>query len=568
MRSKKKKNSIYYRFISLLLIVVSVLFIGIINYIDLLPNKYFKRLLIIVLVFDLFNILFINLKRLKKKPKKFFTSCSLVGILIMTFISFYAYKTVNVLNSNSDTKYKLGNYSVIVLKTSKYDSIGDIKNENIGYFENSIGFTQAKNELEKEVKIDFKSYSSSDKLIKDLLDSKVKVILLEDSIKSVIDEEFEDFSSSVKTIYSFTIKDEVKTIVKEVEVTEEPFAIYISGIDTYGQISSVSRSDVNIVMIVNPNTNQVLLISIPRDYYVQLHDTKGAKDKLTHAGIYGIDMSINTIEDLLDVDINYYIKVNFTSVIDIVDALGGLDVYSEYSFTSFSNFDFKKGMNYVNGEQALDFVRTRKAFSNGDRQRGKNQQALIEALIRKMTNKSTIMKYNSLLNAINGKYQTNMGMKKITSLIKKQLDSMPSWNITSYSLSGTDSKNYTYTCNQLLYVMEPDQKSVNEAKDLIKKVLNDETLDSSYKNTDGESNKVTKSQEATSVKEETKIEKSENKDEENIDTKDSEKSVEEPTQNEESNTQISESKPEEIDEKLGDEDIMGEINSEQINSDN
>ena len=331
-----------------------------------------------------------------------------------------------------------------------------------------------------------------------MLDSKVDAILVEDSIKSILDEEKDDFLDSVKVIYSFKIKVKSESTVKDVKVTKESFAVYISGIDTYGEISSVARSDVNILAVVNPTTKQILLVSIPRDYYVQLHGTTGVKDKLTHAGIYGIDMSIKTIEDLLNVKINYYFKVNFTSTIDIVNALDGVEVYSEYTFVSYSGFNFKKGYNYVNGEQALDFARTRKAFATGDRQRGKNQQALIDAMIKKATSKSIITKYNSLLSAIDGKYQTNMGSKKITSLIKMQLNDMTSWNVTSYSLTGHDSNNYTYTYNQKLYVMEPDSDSINEAMDLIEKTLNGEHLDGSYKENTGTSSKVTKSYQNTS----------------------------------------------------------------------
>ena len=307
----------------------------------------------------------------------------IIGIIAMTCANFYMAKTLGVLLSNGDSKYKLEHYSVIVLDNSKYKKITDIKNEEVGYFENSTGAKEANKKLQEDINVMFKSYNASNALVNDLLDSKVNVIVLEDSIKNIMKEEIVNFEKDTKVIHTFTIKTKVETTLKEVNVTIEPFAVYISGIDTYGQISSVSRSDVNMVMVVNPETHQILLISIPRDYYVQLHGTTGTKDKLTHAGIYGIDMSIKTIEDLLELDINYYIKVNFTSVIDIVDALGGLDVYSEYTFTSYSGYRFKKGMNSVNGEQALDFARTRKAFKEGDRQRGKNQQALIKAMIDK-----------------------------------------------------------------------------------------------------------------------------------------------------------------------------------------
>lgn len=502
------KKNIFSKILSALLMICSVTFLIIIFCLDLLPSKYFAILSIIVIFFTGFNVFLVNVKKLKKKIKKVISVFMILAIIAMGVASFYASKTMDVLKNNGDTKYKLENYSVMVLKDSKYNKIDDIKNEQVGYFENSTGSKKACNKLLKKVKVDFKNYNSSDKMVSDLLEKNINVILIEDSIKNILMEEIENFEETTKVIYSFSVKVKSDTEVKNVDVTKKPFAIYISGIDTYGEISSVSRSDVNIVMVVNPKIHQILLISIPRDYYVQLHGTTGTRDKLTHAGIYGVDMSIHTIEDLLDMEINYYIKVNFTSVIDIVNALGGLDVYSEYTFVSYSNYSFKKGMNKVNGEEALDFARTRKAFVEGDRQRGKNQQALIEAIVRKATSKSVITKYNSLLDAVNGKYQTNMPPKKITSLIKMQLNDMSSWNITSYSLTGSDANDYTYTYNQLLYVMKPNEESVTEAINLIDKVLGDENLDSSYNEIGGDSNNVskvaTKPQSTNAPKSETK----------------------------------------------------------------
>ena len=443
-KTKKKSKNLFYKIISVLLVICSLTFLGFLFYIDLLPTKYSTILLLVLLMFNIFNIFLINLKRFKKKAKKILAFFITIAILIMTIACFYIGKTVGILVGNGHSKYKLENYSVIVLKSSKYNKLKDIESKQIGYFENSSGANDANVEFEKKVKVKFKAYKTSDTLVNDLLESKIEVIVIENSIKNIMTEELKEFSNLTKVIYTFSIKKEVETTLKEVDVTNEPFAVYISGIDTYGKISSVSRSDVNMVMVVNPKIRQILLISIPRDYYVQLHGTTGNKDKLTHAGIYGIDMSIDTIEDLLQLDINYYVKVNFTSVIDIVDAIGGLDVYSEYTFTSYSGYKFKKGMNSVNGKQALDFARTRKAFKEGDRQRGKNQQAIIESIVRKVTDKSIITKYNSLLNAIDGKYQTNFGMKKMLSLVKMQLKDMSPWTVTSYSLTGKDSKDYTY----------------------------------------------------------------------------------------------------------------------------
>lgn len=494
---KKKKTNRIYRIISLILLVASIFFGATLMYIDLLPTKYLLIILISLFVFTALNVILLNLRRLKKIIKKVISAISIIVVLVMLIASFYMYRTLGVLIGNGESKYKLENYSLIVLKDSGYSKLKDVKNKQIGYYENSIGALDAKNRLDKEIKVGFSAYTSADSLFSDLVDSKVDAILVEDSIKSILDEENDDFLDSVKVIYSFKIKVKSESTVKDVKVTKEPFAVYISGIDTYGEISSVARSDVNILVVVNPTTKQILLVSIPRDYYVQLHGTTGVKDKLTHAGIYGVDMSIKTIEDLLNVKINYYFKVNFTSTIDIVNALDGVDVYSEYTFVSYSGFNFKKGYNSVNGEQALDFARTRKAFATGDRQRGKNQQALIDAMIKKATSKSIITKYNSLLSAIDGKYQTNMGSKKITSLIKMQLNDMTSWNVTSYSLTGHDSSNYTYTYNQKLYVMEPDSDSISEAMDLIEKTLNGERLDGSYKQNTGTSSKVTKSYQNT-----------------------------------------------------------------------
>lgn len=498
---KRKSKNLFYKIISVLLLISSLFFVGVLSYIDLLPVKYLIVIIVIIFLFNLFNIILLNLRRLKRKIKKVLSIIVILVIIIMTIGSFYICKTLGVLMGNGDSKYKLEHYSVIVLNTSEYDKLKDIKGETIGYFVNSIGAEDANDKLQEKVEVEFSDYKSSNTLMEDLLNSHINVIMIEDSVKTIMEEENAEFMNSIKVLYTFTIKVEVESTLKDVDVTKEPFAIYISGIDTYGEIASVSRSDVNMVMVVNPETRQILLISIPRDYYVQLHGTTGTKDKLTHAGIYGIDMSIQTIEDLLEIEINYYLKVNFTSVIDIVDALGGLEVYSEYSFISYSGYRFKEGLNSVNGEQALDFVRTRKAFSDGDRQRGKNQQALIEAIIRKATNKSILTKYNSLLSAINGKYQTNMSSKKITSLIKMQLNDMSSWNITSYSLTGIDSSNYTYTYYQLLYVMEPDEDSVNEAISMIDSVINGETLENSYEGIGGTSNKVTQviPQETTST---------------------------------------------------------------------
>ena len=522
-KQKIKKNK-FTKFLIWDLIIVTGFFIGILFYVDLLPTKYLFMISGGIIALDLFNILVLKIKNLKNKIKRIFSFFIIFWIIAMLGISFYLCKTLGVLLNNGDSKYKLEHYSVAVLQTSNFNKIEDLKSKKVGYYKKTVGALDANEKLKEKIKVKFKSYSEPKNMLEDLDKQEISAIIIEDSIRNIMEEEDEKFSSKYKIIHKFKIKVESKSTIKDVDVSKKPFVLYLSGIDTYGEISSVSRSDVNIVLVANPKTKQVLLISIPRDYYVQLHDTNGVKDKLTHAGIYGIDMSVMTLEDLLNVDINYYFKVNFTSVIDIVNVLGGLDVYSDYTFISYSGYSFKEGYNSVNGEEALDFVRTRKAFIEGDRQRGKNQQALIDAIIQKATSKSLITKYNSLLDAINGKYQTNMPSKKIMSLIKMQLSDMSKWTVTSYGLEGTDSMNYTYTYYQMLYVMEPVQESVEQAKDLIQQVINGEKLDGSYVEKTGSSYSVYQTNINTNIEQEKQIEKKDDskKVEKNEETKDTE----------------------------------------------
>ena len=218
----------------------------------------------------------------------------------------------------------------------------------------------------------------------------------------MINESIENFENDVRILDTISIKIESNVKVKDADVTKESFNIYISGNDIYGNILSVSRSDVNIIATVNPNTHKILLTTVPRDFYVQLHGTSGYRDKLTHAGVYGIDMSVSTMEDLLDLDINYYMRVNFTSLMKLVDAIGGVDVESDYSFRAASGESFVKGINHMNGKQALAFSRERKAFSDGDRQRGKNQQKVIIAILNKTLSSTTLItSYTDILDFLN-----------------------------------------------------------------------------------------------------------------------------------------------------------------------
>ena len=272
---------------------------------------------------------------------------------------------------------------------------------------------------------------------------------------------------------------EILGFLSDVDVSEEPFTIYVSGNDSYGEVTlEEGRSDVNILLTVNPNTRQILMTTTPRDYYVELPFGEGCWDKLTHAGNYGIDCSMQTLERLYDVEIDYYLRVNFSGFESIVDALGGVEVYSDYAFTSLhSGYYFDVGYNSVDGAEALAFVRERYAFEEGDVQRGKNQMAMIRAIMDKATSPAVIPGYLSLMDSVSDSFITNMPKGSISDLVKMQLNEGGSWNIVSSSVNGYVSEAYTYSdSSQLLSVMMQDEASVQHASELIEKCENGEVL--------------------------------------------------------------------------------------------
>lgn len=288
---------------------------------------------------------------------------------------------------------------------------------------------------------------------------------------SMIDESVEGFSEKVKILYQYGVKTEVKK-EKNVDVTE-PFNVYISGIDVDGPITTNSRSDVNLIMTVNPQTKKILLTTTPRDYYVTIPEVSGEKrDKLTHAGIYGVDRSMATLENLYGIDISYYARINFTSLVKIVDALGGVDVDSDYEFTTLhGNYKINKGMNHLNGEQALGFARERYSFEDGDNQRGRDQEKVLTAIIHKATTPAILKNANELIAGVSDSVQTNMTSEEMSKFIQLQLDDPSSWNVESQAVSGKgDSQSCYSSGSQLLYVMWPDETAVQNAADQIKKL--------------------------------------------------------------------------------------------------
>lgn len=472
--NKKERTKImpFFKYLAFILILITIIVLGLFKFIDVLPGEYFLILCVLLGIITIGLVLLILTKHGPKK-RAIGTFLSVIYLVLLILAIVYELNTIGFLKKLGFKNYKTENYSVLVLKSSEYKEINDLDKKSIGSLEfNTDGLKESKSKIEKKISPDFKIYNDISALKKDFNKKEIEAMLIENSILAILTEDDSEFASSYKVIYDFSVDVETKDIAKKVDITKDTFSIYVSGIDTYGVVSSVSRSDVNMVITVNPKTNKILITSIPRDYYVPLAGKNG-KDKLTHAGIYGVETSVKTIEDLLDTKINYYIKVNFTSLIKVVDTLGGVKVYSKYNFTSMDGYTYKEGYNNVNGEKALSFVRERKAFNGGDRVRVENQAAMIKALVEKATNPSIITKYNSLLKTLDKLFVTNLNMDDITKFIKKQIDDMKSWEVENQSLDGKDDYQYTYSYSgSKLYVMTPDNETVINAHNKIEEMFN------------------------------------------------------------------------------------------------
>ena len=265
------------------------------------------------------------------------------------------------------------------------------------------------------------------------------------------------------------------------KITKEPFVVYLSGVDTRGDLTDKARSDVNIIAAVNPVTKQVVLINTPRDYYVDLAGTN-SKDKLTHAGLYGVQTSMDTLGNLYGVDVQHYIRINFAGFINIIDALGGVDVYSDQAFTSVGSpgyYDpttFVEGWNHLDGKAALAFARERHAFKTGDVQRGINQMKVIDAMLNKIKSPALLMGFTKILDAVSDSFVTSLSQNQISALVRMQLSDFAEWNIERYTVtgsSGTSTQCYSAK-GQKLYVMKPDEASVAKAKEMIAAVMGGE----------------------------------------------------------------------------------------------
>lgn len=468
--------------LTILLGVSTIVLGGMIINIGFLPENYLVPVIAVLTIILLGFGLLMCLPKVKSGVKvPVFVFAGLFSVIYVLGIS-YLNKTFDFFGNLSGQEYTTEQYYILVKKSSSYQNLKDLKGKSIETFDEGIEIYQsALEELNSSVEADIKSVDSINTLSGDLLDDKTDAIMISAVHKTALDEENETFASGTRSIHTIEIK--VKNTAEanhpDIDITSQPFTIYISGSDAYGTISDRSRSDVNMLATINPNTHEILLTSIPRDYYVALH-RNGAMDKLTHAGIYGVQESMNTIADLLNIDIDFYVKVNFSTLVSIVDTIGGIEVYSDQQFTPWTNqsITIPKGNVHMDGATALAFARERKSYATGDRHRVQNQQNVLKAIIKKVTSSTVILtKYGEILDDVSSSLETNLTKDDIAGLIKLQLKDMPSWQTGEYSLNGSDAYGTTYSFgSQQLYVMQPDQATVDAAHNYITDIIEGKTI--------------------------------------------------------------------------------------------
>ncbi len=404
---------------------------------------------------------------------------SVILIIVQAFGCYYVLVGRNTLEKITDPDAEYSEIGIFVRADDPAEMLADIKDYAFGVLDvqdresTDKALEEISNELKTELEV--AEYSGVEALMNALLrDREIGVIVINKSFLDLLEDVdgHENDAELIREIH--TVLDEVEGEAEQAPIIEDNiFSVYISGIDCYGRLSRKSRSDVNILATVNVETGQVLLVSTPRDYFIPLSISGGIPDKLTHAGIYGIDVSRDTLAMLYGTEIDYYFRVNFDGFKEIIDALGGVNVYSEYTFSS-GKHRFVKGDNFLNGNEALAFARSRYALAGGDRQRGKNQMAVIKGVIDKATGPAIIMNYKSTLDSLAGAFETNMSYETITGLIQNQINKGTKWNVVSYSVDGTGASRKPYSLSTKAYVMIPNQTTVDKAKALIAQVENGE----------------------------------------------------------------------------------------------
>ena len=476
-RSKRTRSGKVKQSVNIALLTIYVLLGGFLLFLifrhNILAFRYLNVITAaVVILVALASLLLIIYRKVEK-----FTIFFLTLAILVSSVSFFALQQFVGFTShiNSTSNYSEYSMSVVVLKDSEV--------HNVTQLDSVTGPTDTDNENIQKLIADIKTSQSKELTVeqsnsylaayKSLIAGEAKAIVLNSVFENIIESEYPDYTSKIRKIYT-------KNITKEVAAPKvsknQSFNVYVSGIDTYGPISSVSRSDVNIIMTVNRETKKILLTTTPRDSYVPIADGgNNQKDKLTHAGIYGVDASIHTLENLYGIDLNYYARLNFTSFLKLIDLLGGVDVYNDQEFNAHTNNGkhYPAGTLHLDSKDALGFVRERYSLADGDRDRGRNQQKVIVAIIQKLTSSEALKNYSDIIQGLQDSLQTNMPIETMMDLVNAQLDSGGSYKINSQDLKGTGRMGLpSYAMpDSNLYMMEIDDSSLAVAKSAIQDVM-------------------------------------------------------------------------------------------------
>lgn len=436
------------------------------------------RFLNIIITISLLVVLAISIFLQKTKRSPLVTTVVLVIFSLVSLVGIFGFKQmIDITNRmNQTAAFSEVEMSIVVPKESDIKDVSQLTSVQAPTKVDKNNIETLMSALKKDKKVDVKveDVASYQEAYDNLKSGKSKAMVLSGSYASLLESVDSNYASNLKTIYTYKIKKKNSNSAKQVD--SKVFNIYISGIDTYGSISTVSRSDVNIIMTVNMNTHKILLTTTPRDAYVKIPGGGADQyDKLTHAGIYGVETSEQTLENLYGIKIDYYARINFTSFLKLIDQLGGVTVHNDQAFTSLhGKFDFPVGDIQMNSEQALGFVRERYSLDGGDNDRGKNQEKVISAIVNKLASLKSVSNFTSIVNNLQDSVQTNMSLDTINALANTQLDSGSKFTLTSQAVTGTGSTGQltSYAMpNSSLYMMKLDDSSVASASQTIKNLM-------------------------------------------------------------------------------------------------
>lgn len=499
MSRQENKKTIGFIIFAIILSVILVIFTGGLIYqiikLQILPDNILIPIILVLILLTLIFVLLINFSTHGLVSK---ILCSLMVVVLSAVYglgNYYLNSTNTTLETVTDQGNKAKNtVSVVVLNSSGLENVNSLEGSKLGVLK-TIGNEATKKSLtdlkKNNVTYTKKTYDNMLGMLKALYDGEVDAIVLNEAYRSnVCDlEDYTNFNNDTKVIHKtvYYTKENSSSLAVS-DITSKPFNILISGNDSFGSLDENSRSDVDMLVTINPVTSTILLTSIPRDSYVKevCNDyacNYGVYDKLTHTGIYGVDTTKDTIENLLDIDINYVYRVNFTSMIDIVDALGGVDVtvpegMAVSKFYTNSNLEgVHEGENHLDGKRALAYSRERKAYLDGDLQRARNQQQVLQAMFKKATSPEIIKNYTSLLKALIGAFDTNMTTKEITSFIKYQIQAKPSWKFEQFVLKGDNDLKMSAELGSEVSVVILYDSYINIAHDKIQAVLDGQSSD-------------------------------------------------------------------------------------------